>query len=59
MPIYKIDAKIEGGAATIYVKADSPESAHERLCDSTFQIPKHMLTLTVVPSIPPGADYLP
>jgi hypothetical protein len=59
MPIYKIDAKIEGKVATIYVRADSPESAHERLCEATFDIGRHMLVITAVSAIPAGADYLP
>lgn len=58
MPTYKIDAKIEGKVATIYVKADSPDMAHERLCGATFEIARNMVTITPVTAVPKGADTL-
>lgn len=58
MPTYKIDAKIEGKVATIYVRADNADNAYERLIESTFALGRHMTTITLVKDVPKGADSL-
>jgi hypothetical protein len=55
--IYKIEGQ-NGVKILFYVKADSVESAYERICDVSGEVPRNAMKITLVKEIPKGSDVI-